>query len=293
MPIGALACRYLGADIRCSEATLLRQRATGSTGLLSPTEERANWTLVPSSMDETRGLPARLLVARASLTATCLWWYDDAEWHESSLDQAASNCSGKVVSAIYVPALFNNDTLLKAIKAVSAQVRGGFIRLLTSRIAIADPAGPPNTAAFAWLDSFAKLFDASDKEAYLFPRKTDWLAGVVGPAGSVLEYASSKNGFATRSRIKQALDFRGRMSAPKLQEKKTKKPATNPQPRHVGRVEAIVGRAFGAASDDLEYAERVQVVVARFSTPTSRSLSAAVVLESPLLKTWFTTYIEG
>ena len=37
MPIGALACRYLGADIRCSEATLLRQRATGSTGLLSPT----------------------------------------------------------------------------------------------------------------------------------------------------------------------------------------------------------------------------------------------------------------
>ena len=268
-----------------------------SSALASALEAKTTWMLIPSSIDETRGLPAQLLVARATLSETCLWWYSAAGWYASSWDKAASDCKGKAVSAIFVPALFNNVTLLQTIKAVAAQVQGGFIRLLTSRIAIADSAAPPNTAAFAWLDDFAKLFDESDKESYLFKRGTDWQAGVVGPSGAIHVYSSAKDGCATRTRIKQGLDFHGRVSAPrptsKLLEQKTKKPPANVLPRRVGRIEAVMGRAFGAPTEDTDFVERVQVVMARFSTPSSRSLSAAVVLESPLLKTWFTTYIES
>jgi len=252
------------------------------------------WQLVESTMDETAGLPAEILAERAVVPASSIWWRGTRGWHASTLANADAECRGQSLCAVYVPALSNDAAVLAAVRAVAKRAKSDVLRLYTSRICIADPALPPNADAFPWLASFADLFSASSATAsMLFTSEQEWEVAVVGPAGSVHQFASSKTGYATRTHLKQTLDFSGRMSAPSSKQKKQQQSQKVASPRRVGRVEAICGHAFGAAREDVEYTERVQVVSAYFSTPVSRTLSAAVVLESTYLRQWFAGFVKG
>jgi len=265
------------------------------------------WELVAASADETFGLDCREVVERAMINVEVpvLLWVRCAntnKWLRVPLAEALKRLASAKVTAIdhvYIPALVPFDTAqLNLFRSVAALAQGHRLRFVCKRICIQDV--DSNHVDAAYFSSFAQLATrfTPKHDDYLFNNENEtWDAYVVGPNGALHAFARSNFTSNVRSRMRDLLDFNGRLTErqPKANDaQKTTTTTTPSPPPRIGRIECVMGHAFSAPRADADtFAERVMVVTSSFSTPASRTLSSSISLKNGLLSQLFVQFLNG